>query len=267
VGCGDIGRVALTRKSTKLRLPGLFWGGKIVTKSSLLIILASVCSAFAAPVPDCVPMGATLQYYIDNFQTGCFFDHRVWSGFSYSFEGNDGAQLIAASDIGIRLSIGTSGLPLNLGLFFDLPGFEMTGSQSFEMLIGYSIIGSPWDTVMQPTTALPIGPPASHELTATLCLGGSGCPGGVYSGTENNLGLLSLITFPESAHIDVNNRYVVSANGESITPRRVFNVWSATPDPSTLLLSAAGIAVIVSRMASVRRDQNTIHQKPPVHHT
>ena len=237
---------------------------------SLLTTLAAVCSAFAAPVPDCIPMGATLQDYIDNFQSGCFFDQRVWSGFSYSFAENNGAQPIAASDIGIRLSVSPDGrgLPGSLGIFFDLPGFDVTGSQSFEMLIDYNIVGSAWDTVMQPTTSLPIGPPANHELTATLCLGGSGCPGGVYSGTENiALGLFDLVTFPESAHIAVNNKYLVSANGGSITPRRVFNFWTSAeiPEPGTLLLSAVGIVVFVSRLVSVRRDRSTVPQRTPVH--
>lgn len=218
------------------------------------ILAAAALLVPAALATPCAT--TTLDAYISLGSTGCDLGTLNLSSFSFSvLSASGGASPIPAVAITVTPTF-TSKFKLN----FASSGFSVTGTQSIQYLIAYTVDPPPPvlpDMELQMFAFSPVFP-GFAQVTSDLCVGnpfaGSVCnsPGTLHTLVVNDNGIVfnstAAVAFPPAFIVGVRDTIELDANGASSSFSSFENRSTLIPEPSTALLVICGPLLLARRL-------------------
>ena len=209
--------------------------------------LPGLAAALTGPLPPaCV--ATTLDQYIALGSAGCSMEHEVFADFIFSvLAAGGGATPIAAADV----TVTPSRVGEQYSFTFLSAGFQVSGSESVEYLIGYDIDFHPIVTFEDTLEAFSPVFPGSAAVGTAICDGsffmGAVCPAPATLKTVTvfHMGTTSKLTgsvaIDQALLLGVRNGITLNANGASADFKSFTNTISLVPEPKAWLLTACGL--------------------------
>jgi hypothetical protein len=216
-------------------------------KRLILAFALVVCAASDGAADPCA--ADSLAAYIGLGSGGCTIGGNLFSDFGIE-PTPDGAIAIDPSAIRVTPLSGSSGVGFEFGLDVAAEAGEL-----LEVLIAYIVSGAPIPAANVALLGSTVGPDGANTAITDLCLGGDSaffCTGTPATLLAFDIGdeadLSDLQSFSGTGLIGVVTDVAVDAGlAGSASLEGVTNLFRPAPEPSTLLMLAAGLAALAWR--------------------